>query len=208
MIAAGILGCSAHGESTQADQASAEERESYRKKIEQLFVGESLMQRNTFGNEPVVWKHEGRKVREVEPSRLVPVTPKLPARKDVVRIEFKNEVTSYWVAETPGEIDRIYEATLRESKEAQKPTTARYFYPDGSSFEAPLARDIFSHACALGLFLFGRDKLLYEISGHPGVSWWELRHSGEDRIHNVTLGAIVQDYCRRSPSYIKAHAND
>jgi hypothetical protein len=208
LLAMETMGCSAGEKVTRADRASLMERDSYRKKIDQLFVVESLRQRRTFGNEPVVWRYEGKKVREAEPSRLVPVVPNLPARMEIVRMEFTNGLESYWIVENRGEIDRIYEATLRESKQALEPTSARYFYPDGSSFEAPLVKDFFSHACAMGLYVYGRDKLLYEISGHPESSWWELRHSGEGDIHKTALAAIIQEYCRKSALYLKARREE
>jgi hypothetical protein len=139
---------------------------------------------------------------------LVPVTPKLPVRENVIRIEYKNHEDPYWTVELPADIDRIYEAISRESKEARRPVTARYFYPDGSSFDAPLEEASYSHACGLGLYFYGRDKVLYEISGHPGSFWLELRYSGEADIYNAALSAIVQDNCRRSPSYRKDYPKE
>ena len=64
------------------------------------------------------------------------------------------------------------------------------------------------HACALGLFFYGQDQVLYEISGHPRSFWLELRHSREAHITNLALSAIVQEYCRRSPSYRKAYPDE
>jgi hypothetical protein len=208
LLAAGILSCSGRREFTQAEQASAEERESYRKKIEKLFLMESLKQWNTFGSDPIVLVHEGRTVLEAAPSRLVPVTPKLPPRKDIVQIKYKSGKDLYWVAETPEEIDRIYQAALRESKEAQRPTTARYFYPDGSSFDAPLEWEVFDYKCGMGLYFYGGDKLLYEISGHPRSFWLELRLSEEGQITNHALNELIQEYCRRSPSYLAEHPDE
>jgi hypothetical protein len=198
-------GCAGIRELSQADRATSEERELYRKKIEQLFLAESLAQRNAVGTDPVAWTREGQKVREVAPSKLVAATLKLPPRREVLRIEYRNLGDPYWIADAPVEIDRIYEAALRESKRLRRPEKARYFYPDGSSFEAPLEMDVFSHGCAMGLYFYSAEALLYEISGHPESFLLELRHSGEGQVVNAALNAIVQDCCRRSPSYVKEH---
>jgi len=203
-----FTGCNQRWEPTQADRATAEEREAYRRQVDQPFWKEAATQRHVPAGQPIVWTREGRKVREAAPNRLVPYAPKLPERRTIVRIEYANGSDPYWVAGTAAEIDRIYHCVLRESSVLVEPETARYFFPDGSSFEAPLVKDFFSHACSMGLTFYGEEDLVYEVSCHPRSVDLELRHSREGHIRNPALNAIIQDYCRRSPKYVEQHPND
>jgi hypothetical protein len=202
-----LISCGEAPELLQAERATSEEREAYRRKIDKLFQKEVIFSRALPPGEPNVWVHEGRKVREATPNRLVPAVLKLPARSEITRIEFKN-LDPYWVLETPAEIDRFYECVARESRMLVEPETARYFFLDGSSFEVRLQREVFSHACAMGLYFYGGEKLLYEISGHPRCLEFELRHSKEKNIRNPALNDLIEDYCRRSPAYQKVQPKD
>jgi len=203
-----LVSCGGERELLQAERSTAEEREAYRRKIDGLFQKEVIFSRALPPGKPNIWVHEGHKVREAAPNRLVPAVLKLPARSEITRIEFKNILDPFWVVETPAEIDRVYECVAQESRMLVEPVTARYFFPDGSSFEARLQPVVGSHACGMGLFFTGGARLLYEISGHPRCREFELRHTGEENIRNPALNDLIEDYCRRSPAYQKAHPKD
>jgi hypothetical protein len=206
-----VAGCSEKpGESEpEAERSTSEGREAYRKRIDELAQAGLAKRSGMEGYTATCWMIDGKKVRETAGPGQIGATLDLPPREAIVRIEYRNHGEPYFVVQTPEEINLFYDCILRQSSRRVPPSTARYFYPDGSGFDVPIGSlEIFSHGCAMGLFFYGEEKLIYELSGHPGSPSLEPRLTREEDVTNPVLNGLLKEYCRRSPSYRAEHPDE